>query len=140
MKKITLSILAVLILSCFLVVAQTQSGSTRGMGYGPYTASTETTVSGTVEAVQLHPGQRGGTGTHLLLKTKDATLDVHVGPTWYLEKQGISFKEGDEVEVLGSLVKSKDALLARTIKKGGTAVTLRDSSGRPLWAGKNRQS
>lgn len=138
MKKLTFAALAIFLFA-FLAMAQNQTAPGRGMGFGPYNASSETTVTGTIQAVQVHPGRRAGTGTHLLIKTKDATLDVHVGPTWYLEKQGISFKEGETVEVTGSLVQTKDAILAKSIKKGDSTVTLRDASGRPLWAGRGRR-
>ncbi|HEX6881111.1 MAG TPA: hypothetical protein VF135_12150 [Terriglobales bacterium] len=123
--------LAVTVLSA---VAQSQGPGGRGMGMGPYDVKTETTVTGTVQAVQLHPGRGRGMGTHLLLKTKDATLDVHVGPSTYIEKQGFAFTEGDTVEVTGSMVKTKDAILARSIKKNDKTLTLRDDTGKPLWA------
>lgn len=128
--------LPLFVLVVLLGVAFAQGpGQGRGMGFGPYDPSAETTVVGTVELVQQHPGRGAGMGTHLLLKTKDSKLDVHVGPSWYIDKNGFSFAEGDTVEVTGSLLKTKDGILARVIKKGDKTLTLRNNSGRPLWAG-----
>jgi len=111
-----------------------------GMGMGPYELKTEVTVTGTIQAVQEHPGRGKDMGTRLLLKTKDSTLDVHVGPSRYIEKQGFAFAEGDTVEVVGSMTKSNDAILARIIKRNGKSLSLRDDGGKPLWAGGRRRS
>lgn len=137
MKRLTVAALFFVVFGMVLTV-MAQGPGTRGMGFGPYNTATETTVTGTVQAVQQHPGQRGGMGIHLLLKTKDSTLDVHVGPSWYLDKQGVTFAEGDAVEVTGSLLKTNDGILAKEIKKGDKTVSLRNATGRPLWAGRNR--
>ena len=137
MKRLTMAVLLLVVFGLVLTVVA-QGPGTRGMGFGPYNTATETTVTGTVQAVQQHPGQRGGTGIHLLLKTKDSTLDVHVGPSWYLDKQGITFAEGDTVEVTGSMLKTNDGILAKEIKKGDKTLSLRNAAGRPLWAGAKR--
>ncbi len=135
MRRITLALVVLaLAVTVISAVAQGPRSGGRGMGMGPYDVKTETTVTGTVQAVQLHPGHGQGMGTHLLLKTKDATLDVHVGPSTYIEKQGFAFAEGDTVEVTGSMIKTNDAILARIIKKNDKSLTLRDESGKPLWA------
>src|SRR5687767_6010057 len=104
-----------------------------GMGQGAgrmYNPATETTVKGTVEEVKKVPSQRGGPGgTHLIVKTDKETLDVHLGPTTFLEKQKFTFAKGDQIEVTGSKVKigAVDAMLAREVKKGDKTLTLRDS-------------
>ena len=136
MKRITL--ISVLLLSALVFVTLTtaaQGPTGRGMGMGPYDTKTEITVTGTVQAVQQHPGRGNKMGTHLLLKTKDSTLDVHVGSSQFVEQQGFTFSEGDTVEVTGSMTKTNDAILARIIKKGGKSLTLRSDTGKPLWAG-----
>lgn len=137
MKRIVITVVLVFLCSVVLT-AVAQGPGNRGMGFGPYNTATETTVTGTVQAVQQHPGKRGGVGIHLLLKTKDSTLDVHVGPSWYLDKQDVKFAEGDTVEVTGSMLKTNDGILAKEIKKGDKTLLLRNAAGRPLWAGANR--
>lgn len=99
-----------------------------------YDPATETTVSGTVEDVVQISHQNGrGTGTHLKLKTDAGVIDVHVGPTRYLEAQKFSVAKGDQLMVTGSKLKS--AIIAREIKKGDTTLTLRDQQGIPKWSG-----
>ena len=135
MKRLTMAVIFFVVFGMVLAVVA-QGPATRGMGFGPYNTASETTVTGTVQAVQQHPGMRGsGVGIHLLLKTTDAALDVHVGPSWYLDQQGFKFAEGDTVEVTGSMLKTNDGMLAKTIKKGDKTLSLRNSAGRPLWAG-----
>jgi membrane protein implicated in regulation of membrane protease activity len=101
-----------------------------------YNPATEATVKGSVaEVIQVKgPGRWGG--THLTLKTDKESIDVHVGPSWYLAQNKISFAKGDQVEVTGSRVKfgDKDALIAREIKKGSETFTLRNSQGIPAWS------
>ncbi len=107
-------------------------------GQGPmYDPATEVTLKGTVEEVRQISGNRRWGGTHLTLRTDQGTIDVHVGPSWFLEKNKMSIAKGDSVEVTGSKVKfaSGDALIAREIKKGGNTLTLRNTQGIPAWSG-----
>jgi len=117
-----------------LLDAQTQAPATRP---GPiYNPATEVTIKGTIEAVNHVAGARAWTGTHLTLKTDSGSLDVHVGPSWFLEQNKLSFAKGDEISVTGSKVKygETDALLAREITKTDQKVTLRTAKGFPLWS------
>lgn len=109
-------------------------------GMRNYNPKTETTVKGTIEEVQELAGRRGGTGTHLILKTDSSTLPVHVGPSAYIAKKQFSFSKGDQIEVLGSKVSiaGKETILAREIKKEGKTLVLRNAQGIPEWAGVNR--
>jgi hypothetical protein len=102
-----------------------------------YNPATEVSLKGSVGAVNPMPGPQGWGGTHLSLKTDKETIDVHVGPSWFLTQNKISFAKGDQVEVTGSRVKfgDTDALIAREIKKGGETFTLRNAQVFPLWAG-----
>ncbi len=102
-----------------------------------YDTATETTVSGTVEAVNQVTGRRGWNGTHVQLKTAEgSSMDVHVGPSWFLSKNKFSLAQGDQIQVTGSKVRfnDADALLARTIKKGDSELTLRNAQGFPAWS------
>jgi hypothetical protein len=102
-----------------------------------YDPKTEVTLKGTVMDVTEQAAPRGRwTGTHLMLKTDAQTIDVHVGPTRYLEQEKIHFAKGDTVEVTGSRVRidNADVLLAREIKMGDRTVTLRSADGIPAWS------
>jgi hypothetical protein len=101
-----------------------------------YNPKTETTFSGVVQEVKEVPGPGRSSGTHLVVKGKEATREVHVGPTWYLQQNGISFSKGEHIEVTGSQVKyeGSDVIIAREIKAGDKTITLRNDQGFPLWS------
>jgi hypothetical protein len=113
----------------------------RGVG-GPkgsprYDPKTEVTVKGTVEEVKEYPSRTGWrTGQHVTLKTDNGTLDVHLGPTDYWKKNGFELAKGDSIEVTGSKSRVDDGevVLAREVKKGEKAVTLRNAQGVPAWS------
>ncbi len=115
-------------------VAQAQPGP--GMRQRMYDPSKETTIKGTVDKVTQ--GTRGmWMGTHLMVKTADATMEVMLGPSSFISGKGFSFAKGDEVEITGSKVtiSGKESVIAREVVKGGKTLTLRDKTGRPEWSG-----
>ncbi len=71
------------------------------------------------------------------IKAADGSeYEVKLGPAWYKD---IDVKEGDYISVTGILHQDGDEkeLAAFTlIQADGTTVTLRESLGRPSWAGK----
>jgi hypothetical protein len=107
-----------------------------------YDTTTEATFQGTIAEVREvdHAGFRGK-GLHVTLKTAGETFDVHVGPLSFVQEKNLTLVKGDEVEITGSKVKeeSGSSVIAKSIKKGGTTVTLRDDQGRPLWSGGRRR-
>jgi hypothetical protein len=118
-------------------------GQGRGWGAGDpysrmYDPKTVETLSG--EVVQLDkftPGRKMSYGVHFTLKTEKETVPVHLGPSWYLEKQAVTIAPGDKVEVTGSRItyQGKPAIIAAEVKKGGQVLKLRDATGVPAWAG-----
>ncbi len=142
----------ILMLGTILSLVFATGGSAQGPnwgGWGPkegygrmYNPATVETLSGQVEKVErFTPGKGMGYGVHLVLKTGQETIDVHLGPFWYVEKQGLIFAPGDKVEVTGSRVtyQEKPAIIAGEVKKGGQVLKLRDAAGVPLWAGQRWQ-
>jgi len=97
-----------------------------------------------VEAVEQITGRGGGRGrrglggTHLTLKTGTETLEVHLGPTAFLNEQKVVVAKGDTLEIVGSRVTVDDerVFIAKRVTKGGSVWTLRDASGLPLWRGR----
>jgi hypothetical protein len=75
-----------------------------------------------------------------MLKTDQGMFDVHIGPASFAVKEQLMIVKGDELEVVGSKVKNdgSDAIIARTVKKGDTATTLRNPKGIPLWSAGRR--
>jgi hypothetical protein len=112
-----------------------------------YDTATEVTLAGTVERVITidEMAGRGGRGrgmgmgmggTHLMLKTDQETIEVHLGPSAYLKEQHVEIAAGDAIEVVGSRVtmNESEGVLARELRKGDHSWTLRDADGRPKWS------
>jgi len=123
------------------VLAQSQG---RGEGSPRYDVATEATVTGTVVSVEqiTSPsggrGRRGLVGTHITLKTSVDTLEVHLGPTAFLNEKKIVIAKGDTLVIVGSrvAVDGEPVFIAKEVKKGDSVWTLRDAAGLPLWRGR----
>jgi hypothetical protein len=111
-------------------------GAQRGRGAGTYDARTTATFSGEVAALEQRGGGRRGGGVRIELRTSEGTLPVHIGPSWFLEEQGLHVAAGDKLEVTGSRITfdGKPAVIAQVVKRGSTAVALRDIAGIPVWS------
>jgi hypothetical protein len=123
-------------LALLLALPAVAQGPGRQGGARHYNPATEVREKGTVEDVRQAVGDRGWSGTHILLKTDKEDLDVHLGPTAFVTQSGFNFAKGDQIEVLGSRVRvgATDALLAREVAKDGKTLVLRDASGIPKWS------
>ncbi len=101
-----------------------------------YDPATETTLRGTVQQV-TNPSRGRMSGTHLFVKTENATVEVALGPSSFVTGKGFSFAKGDSVEVTGSkvTVSGKEYVIAREVVKDGKTLTLRSKDGIPEWAG-----
>lgn len=123
---------AIALLTVSAMEAQQRGGP--GMMYNP---STETTIKGTVEAVASQGAHGMMMGTHLTVKSDQATTDVMLGPSNFISSQGFTFAKGDEVQVTGSKVPmgGTEVLVAREVAKGGKTLVLRDKTGKPKWSG-----
>lgn len=118
-------------------------------GWGPespygrtYDPATVETVSGEVVGVEHFTPRKGmHPGVHLQLKTDKETVDVHLGPSWYVENQDLKIAPKDHIEVKGSKVTfaGKSAIVAREVTKGDETLTLRDQNGVPVWSGWRRR-
>jgi hypothetical protein len=114
-------------------------GSQYGRLYNPQAVEA---ISGEIVRVDRITPMRGmGGGVHVLVKTATETLDVHLGPRWYIENQDVQFAPKDYVEVRGSRVTvgGKPAIIAAAVQKGDGVLTLRDDQGVPLWSGWRRR-
>lgn len=146
MKKVMVSVLA---LCFFMLTAESfaqptmkwKGGGGWGMGshYGRmYDPKTVETISGVVEKVEKITPMKGMSyGVHVVVKTGKETIDVHLGPGWYIENQDVKLMPGDKVEVTGSRItfQDKPAIIAAEVKKGDEILKLRDENGFPAWAG-----
>lgn len=101
-----------------------------------YDSSDEVSVQGMVQDVQqFYCPISGEQGTHLIVKTENGTVQVHIAPTRFLRSNNLSFNRGDEIQVVGSRIvyQGHDAMIARSITRAGQTVAFREPNGRPLW-------
>ncbi len=102
-----------------------------------YDANTVTTQSGRIVSVQVGDDRRNA---QLELESGGTRTVVILGPQRYWAEHGIALKPGDSLTVRGSKAQGADGvvyILAQKITDTSqqTAVTLRNESGRPAWAG-----
>jgi len=110
-----------------------------------YNQNTETTIKGTVEQVKTAYLPGGGASAqarkefrgpiYLNLKTDSGAFSVYLGPSSFLESKSFKFAKGDQIEVTGSKVTNKDAIIAREVKRGDQVLILRNAQGIPQWSG-----
>ena len=137
-------IVAVFFASSLAMAAPWKGSGGWGMG-SPYqrnfNPSTVETISGTVASVEQTKPMKGMYyGIHIMLKTEKETVEVHLGPGWYVERLDTRIEKGDKIEIKGSRVTmaGKAVIIAAEVKKGDNTLILRDSSGVPAWAGWKR--
>ena len=102
-----------------------------------YNVATERSVEGVVEQIEdFYCPISGDEGTHLMLRTENGSIQVHVAPRRFLRGNRLSFAKGDRIEVVGSEVtyKGAPALIARQITRGTETFAFRAPTGKPVWA------
>jgi hypothetical protein len=126
-------------------LALAQSGPPPGKGPGGasrmFDPATVTTITGTVVKEERVDRGMGHKGVHLVLKTAEGEVSVHLGPDFYVDAQSLKVAAGDALTVKGSRItfEGKPVILAVTVTKGGATTTLRDDAGRPAWSGGGRK-
>lgn len=106
-----------------------------------YNPATVETISGEVTTVDKVTPMKGmGYGIHVVLKTDKETVQIHLGPGWFIERQDISIAKGDRIEIKGSriLIGGKPVIIAAEVRKDKDVLVLRNSAGIPVWSGWRR--
>ena len=133
MKTITKLVAAVAIAATF--------GAPSAIAQRNYDPKTVETVQG--KALSVEKTQQRGHGVHLMLQTDKETIAVHLGPSWYIDKQTPKIETNGTITVTGSrvTVDGKPAIIAAQVKKGNEILKLRDENGIPAWrrAGRGNQ-
>lgn len=96
------------------------------------------TVTGAVTDVYRVAAKQGKSeGLHLLLRTSEQTVDVHLGPTHYLERQMLNLERGVFLAITGEWMPTKGlaAMRAFEVKQGDATLMLRHADGTPVWQG-----
>lgn len=152
-----MKVLILIMLVATIFASATESIAQRGMGrgrgprgWGPgneyclmYKPDTVVAISGEVISVEKTVPRKGTFyGTHLIVKTGEEAISVHLGPGWYVEDQGITFKPEDKLEITGSKVTfdEEQVIIASEVKKGDETLKLRDKNGIPYWSGWRKRS
>ncbi|HTO93787.1 MAG TPA: DNA-binding protein [Bacteroidota bacterium] len=102
--------------------------------YDPRTVQTVTGKVASIDTIAARGRMAGG--VHIELQTDSALVSVHLGPAWYLNRQGVRLEKGGAVTVTGSriLVDGKPAIVADGVVSGTATLKLRDRNGIPLWS------
>lgn len=75
----------------------------------------------------------------LVLATDDGqTLEFGLGPEWFWSEQGVPLESGEQVTVLAFEEDGEVKVGQISLASSGTILALRDTDGRPLWAGRGR--
>jgi hypothetical protein len=101
--------------------------------YDPHSVET---LSGVVSRIGSHTGKRGTPRTRATLKTARGPVEVHLGPTVFLEENKLRLAPGNRITVTGSRVRQDDGgelVIVREVTKGRQVLRLRNEAGRPLW-------
>jgi hypothetical protein len=101
-----------------------------------YNPGTEVTIKGVVADVKdfACPVSEGEMGSHLMLKTGEEMVQVHLAPGRIMRSNKLSFGTGDQLTVIGSKVQlygNKD-VIAREIIRGNEDFVLRDREGNSM--------
>ncbi|HVO64216.1 MAG TPA: hypothetical protein VMT53_25065 [Terriglobales bacterium] len=103
-------------------------------GAALYNAANEVVVKGVVRDVQKFtcPVSEGEMGEHLVLKTDNGIIQVHLAPGRILRSQNISFAPGDQISVVGSKFRfhGNNDVIAREITRGNENFVFRDRDGK----------
>jgi hypothetical protein len=105
-------------------------------GSALYNPANEVAIKGAVDRVEEFacPVGEGEMGTHLMLRTADGIVQVHLAPSRIMRSQNLTFAPGDQIEVVGAKFRfhGNDDLIAREIIRGNESFIFRDSQGKLL--------
>ena len=79
------------------------------------------------------------TATLVVQAANGQEIVVENRPWWFAQEQGFSAQTGDELTVVGFYENDEFEVGGLTNLTTGQAVSIREDSGRPLWAGRGRR-
>ena len=129
-------IFAVAVIAVLLMVFGVSFHRPLAQGAALYNPANEVVVRGVVQEVQEFacPVSEGEMGDHLLLKTGDGVVQVHLAPARIMRSQNLKFAPGDQIEVVGSKFRfqGQNGLIAREVIRGNESFIFRDPQGKLL--------
>lgn len=129
---------------CFFVVlvivlsparAASQIGPSSSTVTARYDPQSEIRVKGiVVGASEFLSAGLGAAEFHLVLQTRDGTMEIYLAASKLIAQYGLTFAPGQEIDVVGSRVvlEGREALLAREITRGEEVFVFRDAKGKPI--------
>jgi len=138
----TLAAVAVLLggLTAGPAYAQRGMGQTTGIARQGVRPDVES-FRGKVRSVDTGPCEkttgRASIGVHFLLQTKEATLNIHLGPAIAVDHIADQLSIGKKVTVdaFRTEIMPENHYVAQVLTFGDTSIRLRDANLRPVWAG-----
>jgi hypothetical protein len=127
----SIMVIALLMMTCGLLAQQNPSEPAPR-----YDVSREIVVKGVVqETSEFQCPVTGTVGSHMVVQAGTDTLQVHITSAKFMRENEISFKQGDEVRMLGNRVvfAGKAAFLPRSITVGRTTYFFRTPAGMLVW-------
>ncbi len=144
MKRVGILAAVALAIGCLIVPSFGWEGWRGSGGWGPdspynqcYDPAGVATFVGEVTNITTTVPMPGmSDGISLLLTMKEVSVPVHLGPTWYIERQDARIEVGDRIEVRGAkaFTAGISAVIAAEVRKGDSVLVLRDAAGIPVWA------
>ena len=99
-------------------------------------------LTGTIEEIKPVAPIKGMTeGVAVVLKAQEDTIELLLGPKWFINNQRISFSRNDMIEVRGVKVTlhKKTFFIPARIIKGDYILELRNEDGVPVWDAARRR-
>jgi hypothetical protein len=103
-------------------------------GAALYNPANEIVLKGVVKEIKEYscPVSEGEMGEHLVVKTEDGAVQVHLAPGRVLRSQKITFAPGDQLSIVGSRFRlhGDNDVIAREITRGNENFVFRDHEGK----------
>ncbi|MEX2219130.1 MAG: PRC-barrel domain-containing protein [Phycisphaerales bacterium] len=117
-------------------------GWVTGSEYNKHFKGESVTLTGTVqESAVAAPMPGMSDGIRVTIDSPEGPRIVHIGPSWFVSRQGLRFHKGDQVTIKGARanIGGEDVILAQQVTTADGTVRLRDEQGRPNWDALHRE-
>ena len=134
MKKIFLFcifvVIAVIFLSAIAVGAMVKADDDRD-SLPKYDVEAERTFEGAI----LSKGHEVDGLVYVPIRMRDEILEIQIGPREFIEHSRFTLKIGELVTVVGMpvVMKNREVVLAREVRKMNSVLVVRDYNGQPMW-------
>lgn len=133
-----------IISTCFCAFALSQASDNDIDEWGPssnyqklFDIKTIKNVSGEILKIEpFSPNRLMCNGVHILIRTEDRELSVHLGPQWFVDEQKVVLRYGMPINVKGSIINLDGAsvMIAIEVVTEEGVMKLRKSDGTPYWS------